>query len=92
MADSHLIDETTELAALERSCKSFSIGLQAVATRFQSATEVLGLAWQDSMYAATKARVEPILAVCNRALLVVTQSLEPFITKKRIWAESRPNV
>lgn len=91
MNDSHIISETAELAALENSCKQFSAGLDAVMTRFRSATDSLGMVWQDGMYAATRARVEPVFASCSKALSVVTGSLEPFIAKKRAWADSRPS-
>lgn len=92
MGDSHLISDTSALASLESSCKSFSDGLNNLAGKFQSETDALAGAWQDSMYNVLKARVEPIFSECKNALSIVTGSLTPFIEKKRQWAESRPGV
>lgn len=90
MGDSHQLEET-ELAALESSCNSFTAQLDALAGRFQAETEALAGAWRDSKYTELRARVEPIFTECGKALSVVTNSLTPFISRKRQWAEQRPN-
>ena len=89
MGDSHVVEES-ELAALESSCKSFSEQLRALAGRFQAETDALASAWRDSKYMELRARVEPIFTECGKALSVVSDSLTPFISRKRQWAGGRP--
>ena len=90
MGDSHELEES-ELAVLESSCNSFTVQLNALARRFQSETEALAGAWQDSKYMELRARVEPIFSECDKALSIVANSLSPFISRKRQWAGGRPN-
>ncbi|MBP5510353.1 MAG: hypothetical protein J6Z49_05495 [Kiritimatiellae bacterium] len=90
MRDTHQLEES-ELAVLESSCRSFTEQLRALAGRFQAETDALASAWQDSKYMELRARVEPIFAECSKALSVVSDSLTPFISRKRQWAGDRPS-
>ena len=92
MADEILIDEVAELTAFEKECKAIMSHLADTKDYFAGATLALGGAWQDEHYKTLCAKVSPIISECQNAIDIITNSLLPFIERKRQAAEERPEM